>query len=135
MIKNALPILLAPIFSLQACASETISNLKTEAAATSQGQKLSLKQQIQKCEKDLANTLGVASDQIKTVSSEHVTWRSGALGCPSPGAQYTQGLVPGVRIVLEANGNRYSYHAHANGVPFYCPRPKNKKPTPLYQER
>jgi hypothetical protein len=38
-----------------------------------------------------------------------VTWSDGALGCPAPGRFYTQALVPGFRVQLEAGGERFDY--------------------------
>ena len=48
---------------------------------------------------------------ITVVSTDEVTWRDGSIGCPEPGMNYTQALVPGVRVVLELDGVRYEYHA------------------------
>ena len=36
------------------------------------------------------------------VSAAAVTWSDGSAGCPEPGMMYTQALVPGYRIVLQA---------------------------------
>jgi hypothetical protein len=36
------------------------------------------------------------------VQAEAVTWPDGALGCPEPGIVYTQALVPGYWVVVEA---------------------------------
>ena len=91
-------------------------------------------EQIQHAKQDLASELEVDEGEISVVSAEEVMWPSGALGCPSPGKFYTQALVEGVQIVLEANKKQYSYHASKNGAPSYCPQPPNKKPTPLYED-
>ena len=45
-----------------------------------------------------------AVEDVTVVSYEDVTWPDGALGCPEPGMSYTQALVPGARLVLEADG-------------------------------
>jgi hypothetical protein len=34
---------------------------------------------------------------------------------------YTQALVPGFRIVLNARGALLAYHASADGQPMFCP--------------
>jgi hypothetical protein len=57
-----------------------------------------------------------------------VTWRSGALGCPQPGMYYTEGLVPGSVIYLQANNVIHAYHAKFAGKPFYCPRERVEPP-------
>ncbi|WP_418605475.1 hypothetical protein [Georgenia sp. SUBG003] len=38
-----------------------------------------------------------------------MTWNDGSLGCPEPGTVYTQALVDGYHVVLEAGGERYDY--------------------------
>jgi hypothetical protein len=34
---------------------------------------------------------------------------------------YTQAIVEGFQVLLEADGRIYDYHAGADGVPFLCP--------------
>ena len=70
---------------------------------------------------DAANRSGKPRDAITIVVAEAVTWSDGSLGCPEPGMLYTQALVPGYRIVAEAGGQRYEYHASARGQPQFCP--------------
>ncbi|WP_157630890.1 hypothetical protein [Kribbella catacumbae] len=75
---------------------------------------------VEQAKADLANRLGVDPAQVTLVSSTEVTWPDGSLGCPKPGMHYTQALVPGGRIVLEANGTRYNYHYGDRQAPFLC---------------
>lgn len=72
---------------------------------------------------DLARRLGAEPDEIVVTSVEAVTWRDGSLGCAKKGTAYTQALVEGSRITLEAGGRTYEYHAAAQRAPFYCDRP------------
>lgn len=72
---------------------------------------------------DLAARFGFGADNISLVSAEEVTWRDGSLGCPLPDMSYTQALVNGRRIVLEAGGAQYNYHSGAGREPFYCAKP------------
>ncbi len=72
---------------------------------------------------ELADSLGMAPDEISVVSAERVTWRDGSLGCPEPGTSYTQALVDGYRIVLRAQGRDYHYHGRDGGAPTPCPSP------------
>lgn len=72
---------------------------------------------------DLAGRLGIPEEEVEVVSVEEVTWRDGSLGCAKPGMQYTQALVDGTRIVLEAAGSRYEYHAGGSTPPFLCENP------------
>jgi len=73
---------------------------------------------------DLAKRLGVEAAQVTVVSSSEVTWPDGSLGCPEPGMHYTQALVPGSRIILEAAGKQYHYHSGGTRAPFLCENPQ-----------
>ena len=72
---------------------------------------------------DLVERTGVAPADIVVIASEEVTWPDGSLGCPEPGMFYTQALVNGSLIVLEADGRHYQYHAGPDGEPFLCANP------------
>jgi hypothetical protein len=54
-------------------------------------------------------------------SIDSVTWRDGSLGCPQPGRLYTQALVPGWRIRIDAGGVLHQYHANRQGMWLWCP--------------
>ncbi len=69
---------------------------------------------------DLAER-GVRAEPV-LVSAEAVTWRDGSWGCPQPGSFYTQALVPGARVVVEAGGVRYDYRFGRGDVPRLCER-------------
>ena len=77
---------------------------------------------------DLAQRLGVAIESVVVSSTRPVTWRSGALGCPDPGMNYTQALVPGTVIYLKVDNTIHAYHARYGGEPFYCPRDRVEPP-------
>jgi hypothetical protein len=68
---------------------------------------------------DLAQRLNIAADQIEVVKLEAVKWRDGSLGCPKPGMNYTQAIVPGFQLILSAGGQDYDYHADQERV-FLC---------------
>jgi len=46
---------------------------------------------------------------VELLTAEAVTWTDGSLGCPEPGQMYTQALVEGYRIIVEAGGAEYVY--------------------------
>lgn len=73
---------------------------------------------------DLAQRLDIPDGEIELVSFEEVTWRDGSLGCPQPGRAYTQALVNGSRIILEADGQRWHYHSGGGREPFLCMTPQ-----------
>lgn len=53
---------------------------------------------------------GIDRAQITLLRTEYVVWPDGSLGCPQRGMMYTQALVPGYRVVLEAGGRELDYH-------------------------
>jgi hypothetical protein len=63
----------------------------------------------------LADSLGINIDQIKVVSVEAVDWPNGCMGVQRIGVMCTQQIVPGFRIILEANGQQYEYHTNSDG--------------------
>jgi hypothetical protein len=63
----------------------------------------------------LAQTLNLPTDQITLVSTEAVDWPDGCLGVYRPEVTCIQMITPGFRIVLEAGGRQYEYHANADG--------------------
>jgi hypothetical protein len=79
---------------------------------------------------DAANRSTTARADIKVISEEAVTWPDGSLGCPQPGMLYTQALVPGYRIVLQAGEQTLNYHAMSRGKPVFCPASRVTAPVP-----
>lgn len=69
---------------------------------------------------DLARRALVKHDAITVVSATEQQWSNGALGCPQPGQMYTQMIVPGYRVVLQASGDRYAYHSDRRGNFVVC---------------
>jgi hypothetical protein len=58
----------------------------------------------------LAQKLGIDTDNIFPFSVEVVEWPDASLGCPQTDMLYAQVVTPGYRILLEANGQVYTYH-------------------------
>ena len=78
---------------------------------------------------DAVRRTGAARSDVKVVSAEAVTWPDGSMGCPQPGMMYTQALVPGYRIVLQAPGQTLNYHSSAKSGPTFCPAERVSAPT------
>ena len=89
---------------------------------------ISLSEQIQFAENELAQRLGIEPESITLSEASQVNWRSGALGCPKPGMSYTQALVPGSLIFLKVGDEIHAYHAKHGGKPFYCPGNRAEQP-------
>lgn len=82
------------------------------------------REDVQAAIADLATNESVEPDAVTVAGYHEVTWSDGSLGCPEPGMMYTQALVPGSLLVLESNGELFSYHG-ANGKPYkFCADPK-----------
>ncbi|MBB6569964.1 hypothetical protein HPO96_08145 [Kribbella sandramycini] len=79
---------------------------------------------VEQAKADLTKRLGIAETAVKVLGAEEVTWSDGSLGCPEPGMHYTQALVNGMRITLEADGKRYEYHSGGARPPFLCENPQ-----------
>ncbi len=64
---------------------------------------------------DAAARAGVPPGQVHVLGVASREWSDGSLGCPEPGRMYTQAIVPGYLVELEAAGQRLDYHA--DGIP------------------
>jgi hypothetical protein len=78
---------------------------------------------VEKARQDLITRAGVSAGDIAVKSVEAVQWRDGSLGCPQPGMNYIMVITPGYRIMLEAKGQAYEYHASLDSV-VWCKEPQ-----------
>lgn len=85
---------------------------------------------IDQARDDLADRLGVASDEITVHSAVLVIWPDSSLGCPQPGMSYTQANEDGSVIELLHDGDVYRYHTGGLRGPFICEQPTDKLPPP-----
>jgi hypothetical protein len=69
---------------------------------------------------DLARRALVKPEAIKVLGATEQQWPDGALGCPQPGQMYTQIIVPGYRVLLQASGETYAYHSDRRGRFIVC---------------
>ena len=88
----------------------------------------SLTEQVEIAVADLAARTGVEEAEIRVVQARNVGWGSGAVGCPREGMNYTQAIVPGILLLLEADGRIYRYHGREGRKPFYCPDDRAEAP-------
>jgi hypothetical protein len=77
---------------------------------------------------DAATRASVDRAAFTVFVASAVTWSDGSMGCPEPGMFYTQALVPGYRVVLEAAGTQYDYHSDRRGNFSLCPPDRAKPP-------
>jgi hypothetical protein len=64
----------------------------------------------------LSENLGLPVEEIKLVSTEAVEWPDGCLGVQEEGLACTQVIIPGFRVVLEANGRQMEYRTNEDGT-------------------
>ena len=116
------------VLTCAACKQNTAALPMTEnnnnAASTGE----SLGQQVSAAVADLAERTGIATDAITVREARTVNWGSGAVGCPKEGMNYTQAIVPGVLLLLEADGKVYRYHGRTGSKPFHCPDDRAQAP-------
>jgi hypothetical protein len=77
-----------------------------------------------------AKRTGLDRSMLVVLSAEAVTWPDGALGCPKPGRMYTQALVPGYRIRIQAGNQILEYHANARKYLVLCAADGRINPRP-----
>ena len=70
----------------------------------------------------------VPRDQLVIVRAEAVVWNDGSLGCPEPGMQYTQALVNGYWVVIDAAGKTYDFRVGRGGSFRLCPEGRGRPP-------
>ncbi|NTU82050.1 MAG: hypothetical protein HGA45_22170 [Chloroflexales bacterium] len=69
---------------------------------------------------DAAQRSGVAKDQIIVQVGQAIEWPDSSLGCAQPGVMYMQVITPGYKVVLDAGGVAYDYHADEHGLFVLC---------------
>jgi len=131
----------ALVLAATACSQEELTSPSNDTALSSESSQqlvenninaskgnLTQDQQISNAVADLAVRLGIGADVITVKEARSVQWGSGAMGCPKPGMNYTQALVPGMRLLLEADGSVYYYHGNREASLFYCPADRAQAP-------
>ena len=107
--------------ALVACASESPPTPASMDGTPRPPAPASLSSVTQSALADAARVTGLPPAVLEVVSAEPVTWGDGSLGCPEEGMLYSQALVPGYRIRIEANGRVLDYHASRDGRLLLCP--------------
>ncbi len=78
-----------------------------------------LKPLVDQARSDLADRLGVGTEQITLVLAELRQWPNSAAGCPVDGLEYQQIPTDGSEIIFTVDGIRYRY---VTGGTIYTPR-------------
>jgi len=69
---------------------------------------------------DAAERTGLAQASLEVANSRRVTWNDGSLGCPEPGMNYTQALVPGWHMLIAAGEATLDYRLAEQGYFLHC---------------
>ena len=72
---------------------------------------------------DAAVRLAVEPSAVHVVSAEERTYGDGSLGCPQPGQMYTQAVVDGYQVIVEAGGTQLDYRGSGAGRFRVCENP------------
>ena len=87
-----------------------------------------LTEQVDAAVADVSARTGIAANAITVTQASIVNWSNGSVGCPEEGRAYTQAIVPGILILLEADGEIYRYHGRAGANVFHCPNDRARAP-------
>jgi hypothetical protein len=72
---------------------------------------------------EAARLAGVSAEQVGVVAATAVTWSDGSLGCPLPDEMYTQALVRGYQIVVQAGDEQFDFRVDDEGGFRVCDEP------------
>ncbi len=68
----------------------------------------------------LAAELACSPSAINVRDTAYVEWNDSSLGCPKPGMMYLQVITPGYRVVLEHDGQAYTFHTDRGRRAIQC---------------
>jgi hypothetical protein len=89
---------------------------------TSPTRPLSLESLVQAALLDAERVTGKPRADLRVLDAAAVDWPDGSAGCPEPGVLYTQAVVPGYRIRIQAGDAVLNYHATRHSpAPVRCP--------------
>jgi hypothetical protein len=70
---------------------------------------------VVKAQDFLAAELGISADEVQVVSYESVEWPDRCLGVIIIGQMCAQGITPGYKVMLQAQGQPYELHTDQTG--------------------
>ena len=79
--------------------------------------------------KEAAALANVTREQLVILRAEPVIWNDGSLGCPEPGMMYTQALVNGYWVMIDAAGEKYDFRIGGGGNFRLCPPGQGHPPS------
>ncbi len=79
---------------------------------------------------DAAARDGVDPVLVQVVSTRRIDWPDGSLGCPEPGREYIQVVVPGYQVLVSVAGRLLDYRSDLAGQFFVCGPERLRQPGP-----
>lgn len=77
---------------------------------------------------EAANQAGIAGDQLTIERAEAVVWNDGSLGCPAPDEFYSQALVNGYWVIVQAGDQTYDFRVGSDSSFKFCPPGQGNPP-------
>jgi hypothetical protein len=78
---------------------------------------------------EMAPLTKVRCEQLVIEHAESVVWNDGSLGCPEPGMMYTQAVVKGYWVIIEAAGQKYDFRVGRGSSFRLCPPGQGQPPS------
>lgn len=101
-------------------ADSKTENKESGEAGTAGELDLSKETLVEKIKIDLAKRLSVNVEKLEVVKVDIAEWPDTSLGCPRPGEDYFDRIMPGYLIVIRAKGQLYEYHSDEYGHFVLC---------------
>lgn len=119
--RRVLFVFLLSLLVFTACAPETAateepSTPEPEEQSTPTESPVELSPIEEEVVAHLAESLDISPDEITVVSTEEVEWPDGCLGIQMEGLMCTEAIVPGFRVILEANGREVEYRTNEDAT-------------------
>ena len=120
---SALSRLLTGVLGWTMLAAAPMAGLTAPQAPAETRVELSEEETARRVKADLARRLKLDAAAVRTVETASRTWPDAGLGCNARRGVLDPTAVPGFRIVVEANGRQFVYHADRFGRLLRCATP------------
>jgi hypothetical protein len=123
----------AAIMAHSVCGSDKVEPVPPDTSPTPTEKNPHMQERVppkilQSILEETATLANVPSEKLTIIRAESVVWNDGSLGCPEPGMMYTQALVNGYWVVIDAGGRTYDFRVDAGGRFHLCPAGRGRPP-------
>jgi hypothetical protein len=130
MKRSAIALPLSAVIAVLLPGAAALAERQTATNDSARPMTTDLKAMVEAALDDAARRTKIDRTRLTVLSAGSVTWSDGSLGCPEPGKAYTQALVPGYRIRIQAGAEILDYHAGRLGQLVLCPKGRSVDPAP-----